>query len=445
MNFRKLYIIPALCAVLQASAQSVLLEGTCHDNTLKGVKLFVAPMSATNGVPMEQTTDGKQFKGTIPVAADGFYQLYGNDSVRQIILPLYLPEADHTYTMEIYTDDQCPKVRLDADNQALSAFNAVTYANGKKLWTNGQVMTADQIRGLLKGYIEAADSLIQVYNCSAPVKQYLSLWAYASVYGNYDMLPRITRQAGSRPFPLSDLMPEPAVVFNHPMAVYFPMAMQAILRSLPARTSLDERLAALRARYEHDVILRKAENSLIDGYIMRFDYNSHFDEGLKELETVTEKYGLDEGYIRKFKLRRATVKGANFPENVTLTDVDGNKVDFSSFKGRYVYIDLWASWCVPCCREVPQLQQLEKELDNKDVVFLSISIDKKEEAWKAKMKALNMHGNQLLNSDNSLCEMLNVTGIPFFLIYDKEGKLYMYDAPRPGNVDKTKSLLESLK
>lgn len=445
MIFRSLYImIPALCAVLHAGAQSLHLEGTCRDNTLNGMRLYVKPMSTpVSEAPVELETDGKQFKGTLPVAVDGFYELYGNDSLRQISLPLYLPETSRTYVMEVYTDNQCPQVKLDADNQALSAFNAVVYSQGKELWTKGQGMTAEQIQALLKGYIAAADSLSRVSDCSAPVKQYLSLWAYASVYGNYDMLPRITKQA-NRPFPLSDLVPEPVDIFNHPMAVYFPTAMQAILHSLPTKVGLDERLAALHASYTHDVILKKVENSLIDGYIMRFDYNAHFNEGLKELEAVTNKYGLGDSYVRKFKLRRATVKGADFPEDVTLTDVDGNKVDFASFKGRYVYIDLWASWCVPCCKEVPQLQQLEKDLENKDVVFLSISIDTKVESWKAKMKALGMHGNQLLNRDNSLCEMLNITGIPFFLIYDKEGKLYMYNAPRPSS-DNTKALLEGLK
>ena len=60
-------------------------------------------------------------------------------------------------------------------------------------------------------------------------------------------------------------------------------------------------------------------------------------------------------------------------------------MDFAQFRGKYVYIDLWASWCVPCCREVPHLQKLEKELENKDVVFLSISIDQNPSAWKKKM------------------------------------------------------------
>ena len=61
------------------------------------------------------------------------------------------------------------------------------------------------------------------------------------------------------------------------------------------------------------------------------------------------------------------------------------------------------------------------------------------------MDALNMHGNQLINQDNKLVEALNITGIPHFLIYDKEGKLFQYEASRPSRGEELKQLLEGLR
>ena len=90
------------------------------------------------------------------------------------------------------------------------------------------------------------------------------------------------------------------------------------------------------------------------------------------------------------------------------------------------------------------MQKLEKEIQNPNVKFVSISIDKKEKAWRAKMKMLNMHGHQFLNQDNSLAEALNVRGIPFFMIYDKDGKLYQHNAPRPSH-PALQEMLENLK
>ena len=133
-----------------------------------------------------------------------------------------------------------------------------------------------------------------------------------------------------------------------------------------------------------------------------------------------------------------------FPDDVVLEDADGNVVDISSFKGKYLYIDQWASWCGPCCREVPYLQAIEKEFQDSNVVFLSIATDTDKEAWKNKMVELNMHGNQLHDRNNTLCNALNVKGIPFFLIYDKEGKLHTYKAMRPSRGDALRMILEGL-
>jgi alkyl hydroperoxide reductase subunit AhpC len=93
---------------------------------------------------------------------------------------------------------------------------------------------------------------------------------------------------------------------------------------------------------------------------------------------------------------------------------------------------------------VPYLKKLEKELKNKDVVFVSVSSDTNEQAWKSKMKELDMHGHQYLDKGNTLCDALNVKGIPFFVIYDKAGNLYTYGAMRPSSGARLRDFLESL-
>ena len=66
------------------------------------------------------------------------------------------------------------------------------------------------------------------------------------------------------------------------------------------------------------------------------------------------------------------------------------------------------------------------------------------QAWKEKMEKLNMHGNQLLDRDGELCNMLNVNGIPFFVVYDKNGKLHTYGALRPSSGERLKKFLQEL-
>ena len=58
----------------------------------------------------------------------------------------------------------------------------------------------------------------------------------------------------------------------------------------------------------------------------------------------------------------------------TAMDKDGKTVKLSDFKGKKVYINMWASWCGPCMREIPELEKTYQKLkDNKDIVFLSMT------------------------------------------------------------------------
>ena len=108
-----------------------------------------------------------------------------------------------------------------------------------------------------------------------------------------------------------------------------------------------------------------------------------------------------------------------------------NQHRLSDFKDKYLYIDLWASWCSPCCAEIPYLQKLEKSVTNPDVVFVSISLDENREAWEKKMDQLKLDGHQWIVKDGAFTDMLNVRGIPHFLLYGKNDKLMQYKAERP--------------
>ena len=207
-------------------------------------------------------------------------------------------------------------------------------------------------------------------------------------------------------FHADDIMQHPSQVLNTPSAAHFPLSAIVVLQSLP-QGNHQQQLAALHNTYSDPTLRAKVETML------------------------------------ESRKKKAPAKGTPFPTGVTLTDKDGQQVDIAQLQGKFVYIDVWASWCAPCCKEVPYLQQLEQDVDNPNVVFVSISVDKDEAAWKKKMDALNMHGNQWLNKDNSLADALNIKGIPHFVIYDKQGNLLSPNAPRPSQPE-TKELLEAL-
>jgi thiol-disulfide isomerase/thioredoxin len=116
----------------------------------------------------------------------------------------------------------------------------------------------------------------------------------------------------------------------------------------------------------------------------------------------------------------------------------GGKTKLSDLKGKYVYIDLWATWCGPCRAEIPFLQKIEEKYHGKNIEFVSISIDKAKDndKWKKFVVDKNLGGVQLFADKDWESEFVmsyGVTGIPRFILIDPTGKIVNADASRPSS------------
>lgn len=147
-------------------------------------------------------------------------------------------------------------------------------------------------------------------------------------------------------------------------------------------------------------------------------------------------------------------KGKPSPKFEDYLDFKGGKKSLDSFKGKYVYIDVWATWCGPCIREIPSLQKLEKEYHNKNIEFVSISTDESrrsggsweaaEKKWRNFVKDRNMSGVQLWSGqDFSFQQAYQISGIPRFILIDPQGNIVDANAPRPSD-PRLKQLFNSL-
>lgn len=429
------------CAWEFSFAQNVHLSGRCSDNT-GNMKFSIGAMEIPDSDKRtDLIPDGDSFSAELPRSADGFYMLSGVTAERQILLPLYIPGYMEDYRFDFSVNDGFLEVPQRDDNGALSAFSAFCYHKGRYLWNHAGKMPPKEITAYLNRYITVADSLAEHYGCTDAVAEYLRLWAYNSIDDSRNNVPD---EKKSLIPDLMDFTGNPEETLDNPIMVHFPMLSRVIVANL-TDGNLTEKISALHEQYQCQEVCRLVTDLLIGEYVRLFDFSADYDKGVEELTSLVENFGIDKRYLDEFKLKKASAKGSPFPENVLLIDAEGNTVDFSSFKGSYVYVDLWASWCGPCIREIPYLKELEKGLGNKQVKFVSISVDTRQESWEKKMKELDLHGYQLFDSGNGLSKALNISGIPRFLIYDKEGKLYMKDAPRPSKGLQLKELLEGLK
>lgn len=118
-------------------------------------------------------------------------------------------------------------------------------------------------------------------------------------------------------------------------------------------------------------------------------------------------------------------------------DINGNSFHFKDIvgHGKVAYIDFWATWCSPCCAEIPYMEKLAEAFkDNKNIVFISVSLDSNRKKWEAKVKADNPSWPQYIISPKGEKEfdaIYNINGIPRFMVIDKKGCFIENNALRP--------------
>lgn len=126
-------------------------------------------------------------------------------------------------------------------------------------------------------------------------------------------------------------------------------------------------------------------------------------------------------------------------------DINGKTVRLSDFRGKYVYIDCWATWCGPCRREQPVLAKLEKKYANRNIRFVSISCDQDKSAWEKVVRGEKLQGIHLIaGKADGFLDAYMIAAIPHFILIDPEGKVVNAKMTRPSNPE-TEKLFNTLK
>jgi len=153
-------------------------------------------------------------------------------------------------------------------------------------------------------------------------------------------------------------------------------------------------------------------------------YFSHYEK----LSNGLSKYS-ENDYVKDFIAKidnTKKLKDGNEAPEISLKDPDGNTIKLSSLKGQYVLIDFWASWCGPCRRENPNNVKLYNKYHEKGFEIYAVSLDKDKQAW---LNAIEndgltwIHVSDLKFWDSEGAKKYNVTGIPYTVLLDKEGKI----------------------
>jgi len=183
-------------------------------------------------------------------------------------------------------------------------------------------------------------------------------------------------------------------------------------------------------------LLKDSENTVLmdSAYKMFMDFakNERFRNSVKEL------------YDRRMKY----VKGAPSP-SFAFADTSGAVVSLESLRGKYVYIDLWATWCGPCKREIPYLKQLEAKYHDKNIAFVSISIDEvgDKQKWINFVRKEKLTGIQIMADkawETAFVKDYTIVGIPHFILLGPAGEIIEARAKRPSEPQLEEQLKELL-
>ena len=155
---------------------------------------------------------------------------------------------------------------------------------------------------------------------------------------------------------------------------------------------------------------------------------------------------LKKNYQAKYNAAIKFAKGKPSPKFTNFENYKGGTTSLDDLKGKYVYIDVWATWCGPCKQQIPFLKKIEDEYHGKNIEFVSISTDRKNKynAWKKMIVDRQMGGIQLYaGNNNSFSNEYQITTIPRFILVDPKGNIVDANAPRPSD-PKLKDLFNSL-
>ncbi len=150
------------------------------------------------------------------------------------------------------------------------------------------------------------------------------------------------------------------------------------------------------------------------------------DRLLMQLRGRESTYIIEPNRRKPLEITGAIAKGKNTPPSV------------AEFQGRYLLIDLWATWCAPCRAEMPFLAELRKKYPTDELAILSISLDKEKDLlkWEAAVAELQMDWSNWIifnGTESEFSSAYTISTLPRYFIVDPQGRVVNDQAPRPSD------------
>lgn len=454
-------LIIAFCAIsIMACKEEVKIDYAILSGKVENTKMAKATLSnAEFKTEIDINSDGT-FKDTLHIPENGFYSL----SIGREYTPMYLSTGDDiVITLDAKKFDETISYSGEGsiENNYLAAKtlnNIETTKNAVNFYSAEEQdfkMQLDSIIGkneaLLNGLTNADETFVSTEKQNLVYDRYAMLNNYSQRHGYY------TKNDG---FEVSnDFFPEDmkSMTFDNADAYkssesYKRMAFDDVLSTIFEEIEDPSEATVENLKVVDKIKIDALKNDVID-YLSSF-LVSPANENMESIYTFFKDNSSNEDTKKKlntiFEKNKNLVKGKPSPQFSNYENHKGGTTSLSDLKGKYVYVDVWATWCGPCIREIPSLKEVEKTFHNENIEFVSTSIDelKDHEKWKTMVNDKELGGMQLMADNAWQSEFVKdygIDGIPRFILIDPEGNIVSADAPRPSNPKLVELLEKELK
>ncbi|MDN3665856.1 TlpA family protein disulfide reductase [Algibacter miyuki] len=391
-------------------------DGTFSDTITSGTGRYIffdprsrADLYLTNGGEYNLTADGKNFKNTVKLA--------GTD-----------PDASNYLMTKI---NNIIKVR--GDYAEFNSLNESDFRAKEKMIKESLLAYLDSFANIPKEFVEAEREELYNYHL-------LTLIKYENSHKRYTENPDFkVSESFLEELKKVDYLNEEAY---RGRASYTKLVNEHFNRKanqLAKNEEIDAHLAKLKVfgAIPNDFIKNDLLMSAAKGGIT---YTNNLEEYYNTYISVSTSTTNNKNITEKYEALKKLSKGAMSPTFTDYVNHAGGTSSLSDFAGKYVYIDVWATWCGPCLAEVPALQKVEKQYHGKNIEFVSLSIDteNKRDAWRKMVTDKSLGGVQLIADKDWKSDFVTayqISGIPRFILIDPDGKIVSSNAPRPSKTE----------
>ena len=402
--------------------------------------------------------NNNSFSDTLHLKRDGFYDLYIGREKTGIYL-----EKGKSLTINVDSENFDESIIYGGDLASINNFIAEKYLYNMKNLNFREIFALDESAFFKKlddnqKNLDAIMAKHEIKNSGFLTKlKEEDKYARATMLENYESAHQFFSENPEYRASENFYKETKDIDYADTLAFRNSMTYQNLLETHYDRIANEELLLNPAERNEIILFLEKVDNALPDGYAKDKLMTNYLQYGLKADDNLEKAFSIyknsnpNKDNLAKLTTRYDILKGltkGNPSPSFNFENHKGGKTSLEDLKGKYVYIDVWATWCGPCLREIPALQQIEKDYAGKNISVVSISIDEEKDydKWKNMVTESSLGGIQLMADKNwksKFVEEYAILGIPRFILVDPNGDIVSSDAPRPSDLQ-LRALLDNL-